>query len=233
MATVNDLISGSLRLANILGEGQTASGEQAANALTTLNDMIQAWNLDGLMLYGTTASTGTLVVGQDTYTVGSGGNFTFDRPVRISSMYQTYQGVSIPIIETSYEEYSLITLKTQTSPIQRFYVYVNTAPLGTLIFWPVPSSANVITVTDDRVIAEFSSISTTLTFPPGYNRALRANLAMELCPEYGKEPSPSLVKMASESKADVRKANWTQTASEFDDALVGKPSGIAAFYSGY
>jgi hypothetical protein len=233
MATVQDLISGSLRLANILGEGQTASGEQAANALTTLNDMITAWNLDGLMLYGTTASTGTLVAGQDTYTVGTGGQFNFDRPVRITSMYQVYQGISFQIAETSYEEYSQITLKTLQQPITRFYVYVNTAPLGTLIFWPVPNSANVVTMTDDRVISEFASLATTLTFPPGYNRALRANLAMELCPEYGKEPSPSLVKMAAESKSDIRKANWTQTAAEFDSSLIGAPSGLAGFLSGY
>ena len=232
MATVQDLIAGSLRLANILGEGQVASGEQADNALTTLNDLVQSWNLESLLLYGTFASTGTFVSGQSTYSIGAGGNFNVDRPTRISAMYQDYQGVSFPITETTYDEYALISLKTLPNPITRFFVYLNDYPLGRLIFWPVPASTSVVTINYDRVISEFTSLATTLSLPPGYSRALRANLAMELCPEYGKEPSPSLVRVAKESKAELRRANWTQASVEFDSALTGARSGLGGMASG-
>jgi hypothetical protein len=233
MATAQDYITRAMKLANILGEGQTPSSEQASGALDTLNEMLQAWNLDGLMVYQTTNDQVTMVPNQSVYTIGSGGNFAVDRPVSINSMYQDYQGVSYPIREINQDEYNLITLKTLTQPIVNFFLYVNTDPLGTITLWPTPTVANTLYLSVDRVLSTVASLATTIAFPPGYARAIRANLAVELCPEYGREPSRTLAKAASESKADIRRANHVPVVAEFDSALIGAPSGLAAFLSGY
>ena len=101
-----------------------------------------------------------------------------------------------------------------------------------LTFWPTPSEALQLSISVDRVISDLT-LATVLSFPPGYRKALRAALACELCPEYGREPSPSLVEMAKTSKADIKRANHVSVVAEYDPALVGPPSGIAAFLAGY
>lgn len=232
MATTLDLINSSLRLANIVGEGQTASADQAANALEVLNDILSGWNTDSLVLYATSNDQVTFVPGQATYTIGNGGNFNVDRPTQINSMYCVYSGVSFPITEVNQDEYNLITNKTLSQQLPRFFLYVNDAPLGRLTFWPTPSEALQLFIAVDRVIADLA-LDTVLTLPPGYRKALRAALAVELCPEYGQEPSRTLLEMARSSKADIKRANHTPVVAEYDPALIGPPAGIAAFLSGY
>lgn len=231
--TALELITRSMRLANILGEGQQPSGDQASDALDTLNELLDAWNTDSLVLYQTTNDVLATVPNQAVYTVGTGGNLNTDRPVQINSMYVEYQGVSYPVYEINQDEYNLLSLKSMTQVFPRFFLYVNTYPLGTLTLWPTPTLANTLVMSVDRVLSQVPNTSTALTLPPGYAKALRANLAMELCVEYGKEPSPSLVKLAKESKADVKRANHVPTVAEYDPALVAAPSGLAGFLAGY
>lgn len=233
MATVADLITRSMKLANILGEGQTPSAEQASGALDTLNEMISAWNLDSLILYSTDNDSASLVAGQSVYTIGTGGDFNINRPAQINSMYQVYQDVTYPIYPVTQDEYNLITLKTLTNPLVKHFLYVNSYPLGKLTFWPVPTLSNTISISVDRVLSSFSTLATTISMPPGYAKALRANLAVELCPEYGREPSPALAKAAASSKADIKRGNWTPTVSEYDVALTRVPGGYASFISGW
>lgn len=233
MTTALEIISSAMRLANILGEGQQPSGDQANNALSVLNEMLDSWGVDSLMLYQTTNEQFTLIPNQPTYTVGPGAQFDADRPARINSMYVDYQGVSFPMYEVNQDEYNQITLKSLTQTFPRFFLYLNTYPLGTLTVWPTPLNALTLTLSVDRVLASVPTVGTTLTLPPGYSKAVRANLAMELCPEYGREPPPSLVKLATQSKADIKRSNHVPTVADFDPALTGTAGGLAGFLSGY
>ena len=63
------------------------SAQQSADALVTLNDLLDTFNLDSLALYQTTVDTVTLVPGQSVYTMGTGGDSTVDRPAQINSAY--------------------------------------------------------------------------------------------------------------------------------------------------
>lgn len=233
MTTAGDLITRALRQANILGEGQVPSGDQSNDALVTLNDMLDAWNTDSLVLYQTTNDQVTTVANKSVYTVGTGGDWNVDRPGQINSAYVDYQGVSFQVFEINQDEYNLLSLKTMTQVFPRFFLYLNTFPLGTLTLWPTPTTNSTFTMSVDRVLANIPSTGATVVLPPGYSKAIRANLAMELCVEYGKEPSPTLVKLAKDSKADVKRANHVPTIAEYDPALVAAPSGLAGFLSGY
>lgn len=48
MATATAVVSTALRKAGILAAGQTASAEELDDGLETLNDMMNAWSLDGI-----------------------------------------------------------------------------------------------------------------------------------------------------------------------------------------
>jgi hypothetical protein len=50
-------------------------------------------------------------------------------------------------------------------------------------------------------------LSTNLAFPPGYLRAFVYNLACELAPEFGVEPSPQVQRIAMTSKRNLKRIN--------------------------
>ena len=52
-----------------------------------------------------------------------------------------------------------------------------------------------------------ATLSTELHFPPGYMRAFAYNLAMEIAPEFGVEPSPQVQRIAMTSKRNLKRIN--------------------------
>jgi hypothetical protein len=52
-----------------------------------------------------------------------------------------------------------------------------------------------------------ATLATTMAFPPGYLRAFRYNLACEIAPEFGVEPSPTVSRIAMTSKRDLKRVN--------------------------
>jgi hypothetical protein len=50
-------------------------------------------------------------------------------------------------------------------------------------------------------------LATNLAFPPGYLRAFKYNLACEIAPEFGVEPSPTVQRIAMASKRDLKRIN--------------------------
>ena len=64
-----------------------------------------------------------------------------------------------------------------------------------------------------------------MVFPPGYERWLRVGLALELSPEYGKDPSPLLVAMLAESKSALKRTNTVVPLLGMDPAYSGRSAG--------
>jgi hypothetical protein len=52
-----------------------------------------------------------------------------------------------------------------------------------------------------------ATLATTLHFPPGYLRAFRYNLACEMAPEFGEEPSAQVRRIAMYSKRNIKRIN--------------------------
>ena len=52
-----------------------------------------------------------------------------------------------------------------------------------------------------------ATIATPLYFPPGYMRAFRYNLACEIAPEFGVEPSATVGRIAMASKRNLKRIN--------------------------
>ena len=57
MTTAAQIINTSLHRLGVLAEGEAPTGQQADDALDTLNDMIESWSLEGLMLLARTITT--------------------------------------------------------------------------------------------------------------------------------------------------------------------------------
>jgi len=87
-------------------------------------------------------------------------------------------------------------------------MWVNmTHPDVTMYLYPVPTRLLEFHIISVLELSEPATLDTTLAFPPGYLRAFRYNLAMELAPEFGVEPSPQVQRIAMTSKRNLKRIN--------------------------
>jgi len=213
MTTPLDIITQSLKDSGVIGVGQTASAEDAQDALYKLNQMISQWNRKRWLVYHLITLNLTST-GAQSYTVGTGGDFSTPRPDRIESAFFRQMINSQPnqidypleILEAR-EDYNRIRLKTlQTFPAWLFYD--SGYPLGTIYPWPVvPSGIYGIFISVKAQIDRFTSLSQTIVLPPEYEAALHYNLCVRLRPAYQLPPDPTIVALAKDSLNLIRGAN--------------------------
>ena len=70
-------------------------------------------------------------------------------------------------------------------------------------------------------VAAMTSLTQVYILPPGYARALRLNLAIELAEDFGVTVSPLLMEQAKDALSDVKRANLTMVDLTLDSALTG------------
>lgn len=223
------LISSSLRLVGILSSGESPSASESNDALTVLNDLIDSWSNESLLIPNKIREVFALVAGQQTYTMGTGGNFNTTRAQKIETaliqLAQNSPVMELPMKILTKEEYASVILKTLTSTFP-LYMYAEGAyPLDNLNFWPVSNTTvNNVVLYSWKPLAELTLLTTLLSLPPGYERALRYALAMELAPEYGRAVPDTTIALAIESKAVIKRMNFKPRFLQVDNELRAKPA---------
>ena len=217
-----DLITRAMKLAQILEVGETPTAEESTDALATLNDILENWDTEPLSLWGNANDVVNTVAGQATYTIGPGGNFNIDRPVRVNAAYVTVGGVDFTVEIIGQSQFNGINLKTQQQPIPYKMLYVAEFPLGLITLWPVPSQVVPLTLSMDRLLTQIPTIATTINYPPGAAKALRYQLAVELRSEYGLGVDPVMASIGADAKADYKRANKQPVVAGYDGALLGR-----------
>lgn len=224
MATARDLIKGSLRVLGVIATGETPSAEESNDALSALNDMLDSWSNERLIIYTKTEETFTLTPSQGRYSMGSGGNFNTTRPIKIENAVIEIAGTSptseVPVRIVPKEQWVYINVKDTTSNIPTVLYAEGSYPLEYINLYPVPSVANSLTLWTIKPLTTLTNLSTSLSLPQGYLRALKFNLAKELAPEYGVTLTPEAAMIAMESKANIKRNNITERLLGSDPALL-------------
>jgi len=229
-----DLMTRALRLAGILAEGETPGANMTATALAVLNDILENWTTQELAVYASELQTFPLQAGKGSYTIGPGGDFNGTRPVRIASAYTTYQGLDYPCEQVNEDQFSNIALKTQGSQMAVQFFYDAAYPLGTVKMWPVPTLANTFSIVNELQLERLTTTAQMICYPPGYAKALRYELAVELAGEYGVPLPQTVMDVAKKSKADIKRANQRPAYATFDDAYLGDaPQTLPNFIAGF
>lgn len=219
--TAGVLVRSSLRLIGAIATGETPTADEMNDGLSSLNDLIENLSTQNLAMYGSALETFPTVASQAVYTIGPGGNWNTNRPVRISGdAICTFNGVDFPVEIIGQNQYDAIALKTQLQPIVEQLLYVNTNPLGIITLWPVPSGIVNIGINTDRILTNVTDVNTAMIFPPGYLLMMKHQLGILLAPDYGITISPEIGGVATSSLAAVKRANKLKRRSVLDPALI-------------
>ena len=208
MTTALDVIKRALRLNGTYSIGEEPSSDEAADCLAALNDMIGSMSNEGLLIYAPTLDTITLSAGVGSYTVGPSGSTVTTRPVEVlDSSYIVYGDVSYPLEILAIQNYNDIALKTSAGSVPNcLYVY-SAMPDITVTAYPTPGASMTLKLWSNKLIQSFASLTDVVTLPPGYERMLAYNLAVDIAPEYEVDIKPAVMQVADSSRRTIKRTN--------------------------
>ena len=236
MATAGDQINGALRLLGILAEGETPSAETSQDALTALNQMIDSWNTERLMIYNTIDQVFLWQPNLITQTLGPTGDFVGLRPVLLDD--STYfkdpsSGISFGIKFINQQQYDGIAVKTVTSTYPQVMWINMEYPNISMAIYPKPTKVLEWHFISVEELAQPATLATELYFPPGYLRAFRYNLACEIAPEFGIEPPPTVSRIAMATKRNLKRINNPDDIMSLPYSIVGTRQRYNIFAGNY
>lgn len=205
------IISLALKLAGVLGVGQTPLQQDTDDAFTLLNMMVGQWAQKRYLVYH---EVDVVCVGNGfpAYSIGPGGNFDTPRPDKIESAFvrmsaNSSNPVDYPLdIIAAREDWNLLPYKgLHGMPMSVFYdagypaayVYIN----------PLPDANYEIHLTVKQALTSFANQADDIALPAQYQEALLYNLAGRLAPMYQVPPNPVTVALASAALNTIRNSN--------------------------
>jgi hypothetical protein len=226
VTTAQDLVRLALLTVGAIGQGDAVPADELQDAMLLLNDLLEDWNNQSLAVYTVQRYTFPLPTIKQVYTLGAGGDFDIPRPARIEAasmiLNPSSNSSELPMDVLNYSDWQAITVKNTQSPIPRVIWPDYQFPLINVSFWPIPNQNNTFVLYAWQALSAQTSVTADMSFPMGYKRALRYNLARELFVAYGREVSPEVVRLARESLANLKRLNSEirKTTIDCDVALM-------------
>lgn len=213
MATASDIITSALKLAGILADAELPSASDANQGLSVFNDMIDSWNAERNAIFTTRSDDFPYVLGKQSYTLGTGGDFNMVRPARIDAMSTILltdptTPVEVPISIFTVDDWQTkVPVKAVDGSFPLICYDTGDFPLRTLNFWPIPSQqANAVRIYSWQALPAQTLLSQ-VSFPPGYAEAIRYNLAVRIGAEFAAPVSATVATLAIQSLARIKTMN--------------------------
>ena len=234
--TVLDIIKRALRLLSVTATGETPDAPETADALFVLNEMMDAWQTEKLMLYAMKNEIFDITGGVGDYVIGPGADWDTTRPLKIETCFvrDTVSGNLVDynvelIPNDKYEEIRLKILQTTYPTFARYLP--GPFPNGTLSFWPVPNHSMGAGISQWDLIGAFVNLSDPIVLPQGYRQALAHGLAYYYASEFGLNPAKYQSQMI-EAKANIKRINTEIVLAGTDASLRNNPSHTFNIYAG-
>jgi hypothetical protein len=200
--TVSDLIHSSMRLIGAIAAGETLETNELNDAFVSLNQMRSSWDTEGASLVGRKQMLVPLTLYINNYPLNT-------RPVKIEAASVSISNIDCPleIVDASGWENIAEKLMIAVHIEKLFCDYQY--PNSTVWIWPAPRVAGgQLELWIYALLAQFTDVNQTIDLPPGYEAALRYNLAIALLPEYPRsQVDPTLPALAQNYKASIVQLN--------------------------
>lgn len=222
--TVREIILSALRKINVIQPGETPTDEDLQISLESLNGLIDSWSNERLMLYFVNPYEFVAEPGKQTYTLGPGGDWNTERPMTIFEAYTNYQAqidtsvvppvitntqttAALKIAQANDAQWASIPVKQLTAMFPTILYDDGNYPLRTIYLYPIPNEYQAIVLWLWRPLSIWDSLDDPIEYPPGYEKAIIYNLAVDLAPEFGKELTDNILRTASDTKMALAAIN--------------------------
>lgn len=224
------IITRALKALAVLESSEVPGPNEAQDALTSLNDLLETW---GLTLQGMPAVSRLvlpLVASQSIYTIGPSGDVNTVRPDHILAVSLVQDRTATTVSELPLDppltvaEWQHVPLKASTGdyPTRVFYNRnVNASGQSNLSVYPIPTGSLADLILYAAVPLAVFDLDTQVELPQGWPRALVANLALDLAPSYGAQVHSALRDTAEEAKNALFRANHETPILQLSQALPG------------
>lgn len=190
--TLTQLAYQALRDIGCLRPGQSASTDVLNDILAAANQMLDAWQIDELIVPASTPAAYNLTAGKQIYTIGpTGADLAGPRPALIDEANVILNTVS-PVVRSPIDilrdegQWAAIRVQQIPSaiPLKLWYPHdFNPASgYGTLYLWPGPVANYQIELFTPVQFTQFADLTTAYRFPPAYESLIRSNLAIRIAP---------------------------------------------------
>lgn len=218
----------------VIDSGGALSAAQIAQALTAVNNMLDNWSSQKLMIARALVQTFALTNGTQSYAIGPAQTFAVTpAPVKLAAaQLLNTTGASSPITVLNALEWSRLSDRQSNSFLVKHCFY-DRASTGKVYFSPIPQvvSANLsVELTMWVAMAQFVDASTPYTLIPGYQRLMETGLALELAPKYDVAPTAQLAANYQSALANVVALNadlFGPDQQESQTAAVAPPEPVA------
>lgn len=233
MATALDLITDSLIDLGAIDPSEALTADEGSHGLRKVNEMLASWSLESLAVPQILQENFSTVAATASYTIGSGATWNTTRPLRVESAFIRSNSIDYPLRVITREEYDRIQAKT-TSYMPEYLYFEPSVANAVIYLYGVPDAVYSVFLNSLKQLQSFAALTTTVVLPPGYLRAIKSNLSVELAPAYNRNVPDAVLAIARESKAAVKRLNARTPKLRLNLPLGGSTaSDMAAFTAGY
>lgn len=202
MTTVGDIVRAAGRKIGV----HDMDGSEINDGIEALNSMLKQWSASKSAVNAITRESFSISAGTASYTMGDGATIDSVWPILITSAFIRIDDTDYPLATFPAENYAYTGRKADRQRPLAIY-YERTYPYGTLFFWPTPDSTYTVHLWSRKGFTEYTAPTTTVSLPPEYEPAMVYNLAIEMAPEYGKDPSAMVTTKAISTYRTIRNMN--------------------------
>lgn len=202
------IIGDALGLINVVDPMEAIAAEDAALGLRTLNRLVNMLAADSLMPVAVAFQPVPLTAAGGTKTIGAAGDIVVTKPTKIEVGAYILSGTtSYPLHRLTREQWAKIPYKTQQGLPNCYWYEPTTAILGTVNFWPVPSSSCTAYLPLKSSLTAFANLTTEYSLPEGYEEYLLTALAVHSAPLYQRQASGDIAFRMKQAKKLIKRLN--------------------------
>jgi hypothetical protein len=223
------LCTRALRRVGALGAGETADSDDLATAREHIDEMLNTWQTQKLVVLVTEQVSIPLITLRPFYTIGDGGDFDRQRPEWVERMSyvlnaSTSQPLEKPLSVIDLGQWQGIPVKSTQSTLPQVVYYEPSFPLGKLYTWPLYIGSDTeLKGYFPTTFDGFVSDSGVHDFAPAYVQAMVWGLTALLLTNFPRSDKESdrIEKRAAKTLGDLKRVNIRPQQISVDPALVG------------